>query len=61
MNVTHLISEAMAAVERCGSSPELTEAIFMLAKARDHVRALEEANIQRAESEFEAASKVRTK
>jgi hypothetical protein len=58
MNVTYLIEDAMDAVQRCGASrasSELAEALFKLAKARDHVRALEAANIERAELEFEAA------
>ena len=55
MNVAELISDAMVAVERCGASPEITEAIFLLAKAREHVAALEQANFERVDKALESS------
>lgn len=40
-SAARLITDAMAAMERAGASPALTDATFALAKAREHVSALE--------------------
>lgn len=58
MNVTLLISDAMTAVERCGASQELTNAIFLLAKAKEHVAAMEAQQFRLADDALEYANEA---